>query len=285
MSDDQAGPPPVAKHGDPVAVWWETCGHPLRNALCWVEKWRHEAREDDPREITYQEFAFRCARHLVFVGEAYVLADGLSEVIAEMGTEGLKRVISATETEKNFGPVPRLNYELACHIAQTNQRAGRDLHRSLVPFASTIATPVKRGRGRSLEDIHLFRTLAWWAVDRGVKLRLKPGKTRERSAQRPKKNKKTKSAIELTSECFQQSPVHWGSYDNVNEAWQAHRHKKQKSWMLKLKLNAPVYKRGCDNTEKGRCDDIEKGRCDKNEKGRFKHIDDLVAQLPKYPPA
>jgi hypothetical protein len=272
MSDDQSGPPPEAEHGDPVAAWWETCGHPLQNALCWVEKWRHEAREREPRDITYQEFAFRCAGHLVFDGEAYVLADGLSEVIAEMGAEGLMRVTSATETEKSLGPVPRLHYELACHIAQTNRRAGRDLHRSLVPFASAMATPVKRGRGRSLEDIQLFRTLAWWAVDRGVQLGLKAGKTRERSVQRPRKN--TKPVIELTSECFQQSPVHWGTYDNVNEAWQAHRTKepekpekpkrrrlKLKPWMLKLQLNAPVYER------------------------RFDDIDDLVVQLPQYPSA
>src|SRR6056297_3516315 len=144
--DENDGPANGSSTGeDPVAKWWVECGNPLKNALRWIAVWRLEARDGNPREITYQEFDLRCTGHLVFDGEAYVMGEGVAEqVIARLGRPGLAHVMEATGTHADLELVSRLHYELACHIATTNKMAGRQLPEALVPFATEIASPVKR---------------------------------------------------------------------------------------------------------------------------------------------
>lgn len=243
--------------GHPVASWKETYGKPLINALRWIEAWRKEARDGLPREITYQELMWRCSGDLLFDGHAYVMAEGVAQTIARMGTPGLLRVTSATELDDTLGPLPRLDYELACHIARTNRVAGRSLERCLEPFASELARQARRPRGRDEEALLLTRALARWGVDRAIGLGLAQGRTRAEKARKPRSDR-APSATELAVACF--ATAGWGhiTYNMVNEAWQAHRHRGSDDRKLSVKSHAAAVEL------------------------RFKELDSILKQLPEF---
>ncbi|NKX44880.1 hypothetical protein [Roseicyclus persicicus] len=247
----------MKKSDDRIAIWQETYGQYLANALRWLEVWRFEARGDGPRELTYQELKWRCGGDLSFDGEAYAMSNGVAEVIAHMGTPGLLQVASATELDEVLGPLPRLDYELACQIAGTNKAAGRKLPRCLEPFAGELARQAKRPRGRDEEALLLTRTLARWGVDRAVGLGLAQGRTRSDKARNPRGDR-APCATELVVSCFVSAGWTHITYNMVNEAWQAQRHRGNDGRKLTVKSHAPVHTL------------------------RFSELDQLLKQLPEF---
>lgn len=236
--------------------WKNEYGEPLLNALCWIARWRMEAREDKPREITYQEFYFRVKGALRFDGRGYQMEIGVAEVIAEMGSPGLLRATSSTELDSDLGPIPRLNYELARHVARTNSAAGIELPSRLRAFNAPVAKELKRGRGRDLEDLLLFRTLAWWGVDRAVKLGLHADKTRER-AEKTRKDL-PRPAAQLVADAFAGAGLGaLFTYNSVVSAWEAHRHEGADDRKHMVKSQRQAIQR------------------------RFREIDELLAELPR----
>jgi hypothetical protein len=256
--DKEGSPPQERDHAKgPVTEWKQKYGEPLENALRWIARWRMEARCGVPREITYQEFYFRATGALTFDGDAYVMSDGVADVIANSGMPGLLWVSRSPKSNSDFGTIPRLSYELARHIVRTNKAANVQLPECLQPFAEILTEELPRGRGGDNENRILFRTLACWGVSRAVKFGLKPGKNRF-EAIRPHKQK-TLSGAELVADVFCSSGLgHFGTYNSINEAWQALRHEGKNQRKLAVKSNADVYEY------------------------RFYEIDEQIKGLPPY---
>ncbi len=222
---------------DPVGLWQEIVGDPLINALKWIDLWRKEATGGRTRELTYQEFCFRANGHLTFDGKVYRLTEGLAEVIAQMGSEGLIRADSKTALAKNLVPVPALHYELARHIARTNRAVGLELPKSLRVYADDTAQDLQRGKGGDQEKRILFRHLAWWATDRAVKLGLKVDRSRA-------SNEATQCAAQLVADAFFAASLgNEFTYNSVIAAWEAHRHTGSDQRKLKIKIHNAAYQR------------------------------------------
>lgn len=242
----------------PDVEWRKRYGDPLLNALRWIAHWRLEARSEEPRELTYQEFEFRARGYLSFDGKLYQMVEGLPETVATMATPGLLRSTSNTEMDTDFGPVPRLNYELAQHIMRTNLSAGVALPKLLQAFSDDNAPDLRRPRGRDQEEKRLFRTLAWWGVDRGVNLGLRVTVNRSPAPRRAAKTQKT--AVELVFDMFQRAGLGNNfTRNSIVAAWEAHRHQGANDRKLAERANTAVYRR------------------------RFEEMDKLLRMLPPFP--
>lgn len=239
MSDKSSTPAEREEEDDPVDVWQRAYGDPLLNALKWIAHWRFEERPDIPRELTYQEFSFRAHGYLWFDAGCYRMSSGIAEAIAKMGEPGFLRATGGDKTNANKGPIPRLNYELACHIARTNEQSGGPIPECLRKFSSSDNGDLLRERGGDLEKLLLFKTLSWWAVDRAARLEIQVDRNREPAVGRAGFGRET--AAELVSGLFSQAGLGHFTKNSVIEAWEPHKHTGSNDRKLTIKSNYPIY--------------------------------------------
>lgn len=238
---------------DTVALWEEQYGKPLLNALAWIVHWREEAR-DEPREVTFQEFHFRAIGALSYDGTKYHMEEGVAETIAQMGTPGLLRAASDTAVDAELGPVPRLDYEFARHVARVNLIEDGELPSCLRAFASPAAVNLKRPKGPDPESRLLLKVLAWWGVDRAVRLGLLATTNRIPAANRAEGN--LPCATNLVAALFLKAGLGQITANSVVDAWEAHRHEGSSKRKLTIKSHAQAFAR------------------------RFHELDELIIKLP-----